>query len=130
DRRYIGIVVGKVKPAQGTFRSHLATSASLDQYSTQVENKGRFAITHYRVLKEVQDLTVVEVQLETGRRNQIRVHFAERGHPVLGDPRYRPREARHERWREKRLALHAVSLGFEHPTTEEPMQFESELPVS
>jgi 23S rRNA pseudouridine1911/1915/1917 synthase len=130
DRRYIAIVAGKVKPPRGTFRSHLATSDSLDQYSTQVESKGRLAITHYCVLKEVQDLSVVEVQLETGRRNQIRVHFAEHGHPVLGDPRYRPREATHERWRERRLALHAVSLKFEHPATEEWMEFESELPVS
>jgi 23S rRNA pseudouridine1911/1915/1917 synthase len=72
----------------------------------------------------------VEVRLETGRRNQIRVHFAEQGHPVLGDPRYRPQEARHDRWQEKRLALHASALGFEHPATGKWLLFESELPGS
>ena len=130
ERRYIAIVAGDVQPAKGTFRSYLETGDNLDQYSTRDDGEGRLAVTHYRVLKELSGLTIVEVQLETGRRNQIRVHFAEQGHPVLGDPRYRPQEARHDRWREKRLALHALSLGFEHPVTGKRLLFESELPGS
>jgi 23S rRNA pseudouridine1911/1915/1917 synthase len=67
--------------------------------------------------------------LETGQRNQIRVHFAEAGHPVLGDERYRSELARHPAWKVKRLALHATVLGFEHPQSHEWLQFESAPPA-
>jgi 23S rRNA pseudouridine1911/1915/1917 synthase len=70
----------------------------------------------------------VQVRLETGRRNQIRVHFAEAGNPVLGDPRYRPDQAAHPHWPHERLALHARLLGFEHPITGQPLRFEAPLP--
>jgi 23S rRNA pseudouridine1911/1915/1917 synthase len=130
ERLYIAIVAGILKPSQGTFRSYLKTGDNLDQYSTRNESEGQLAITHYRVLKELQDATVVEVRLETGRRNQIRVHFAERGHPVLGDGRYQREVATHDRWPLKRIALHATTLGFEHPVTKEPMQFEAAAPNS
>jgi 23S rRNA pseudouridine1911/1915/1917 synthase len=129
-RLYIAIVAGILKPSRGTFRSYLETGDNLDQFSTRKESQGQLAITHYRVLKELRDTTVVEVQLETGRRNQIRVHFADHGHPVLGDSRYRRKDAMHERWPTKRLALHAISLGFEHPATGKQLQFETELPKS
>ncbi|MCA9037362.1 MAG: hypothetical protein KDA91_19635, partial [Planctomycetaceae bacterium] len=67
-------------------------------------------------------------QLETGRRNQIRVHFAESGHPILGDMRYRPDLWQHLGWPFKRLALHAATLGFRHPITDEALRFESSMP--
>jgi len=70
------------------------------------------------------------VTLETGKRNQIRVHFADAGHPVLGDPRYKTRQAMHPRWIRKRIALHAKSLGFAHPVTGKAMTFESPLPTT
>ena len=73
--------------------------------------------------------TVVQVRLETGRRNQIRVHFAEAGHPVLGDPRYEAELAQHARWPHQRLALHARLLGFEHPVTGQALRLESPLPA-
>ena len=130
ERVYIAIVAGNLKPATGTFRSYLKTGDNLDQFSTRNESEGQLAITHYRVLKELQDATVVEVKLETGRRNQIRVHFAERGHPVLGDARYQREIATHDRWPLKRIALHATSLGFAHPVTGEPMHFEAPAPNS
>jgi 23S rRNA pseudouridine1911/1915/1917 synthase len=72
--------------------------------------------------------TLVRVRLETGRRNQIRVHFAEAGHPVLGDPRYRPELAKHPQWSARRLALHAALLGFRHPISGKDMRFEPPLP--
>jgi 23S rRNA pseudouridine1911/1915/1917 synthase len=128
ERLYVAIVAGTVQPSAGTYRSFLQTADNLDQYSTQDEEEGKLAVTHYRVQKELTDTTVVEVRLETGRRNQIRVHFAEAGHPVLGDPRYRRQEATHKRWSANRIALHAVSLGLEHPVTGKWMQFQSELP--
>ena len=130
DRRYIAIVAGILPRAAGTFRSHLMTGKNLNQYSTRNETQGELAITHYQVQKRLADTTVVEVQLETGRRNQIRVHFADHGHPVLGDPRYGHSKSRHERWPDDRIALHAASLGFVHPATGKPLRFESELPKS
>jgi 23S rRNA pseudouridine1911/1915/1917 synthase len=104
------------------------TGDNLDQFTTSKQDQGQLAITHYRVQKHLPDTTVVEVRLETGRRNQIRVHFADHGHPVLGDPRYSRRLAMHDRWPTNRIALHAISLGFKHPVTEKQTLFESELP--
>lgn len=131
QRTYIAIVAGRMNQPQGTFRSHLATDASLNRYSTDDDEKGELAITHYRVLNTIRGATIVQVNLETGRRNQIRVHFAEAGHPVLGDPRYprdHPGAAKHPRWNARRLALHAASLALKHPTTGKPMKFEAPLP--
>ena len=137
ERIYIAIVSGAMEESRGTFRSQLATDYSLNRYSTKRPGHGELAVTHYKVAKAGRDFTVVEVQLETGRRNQIRVHFAEAAHPVLGDPRY-PRKLRdgqpqmtstHPWWRAKRLALHARCLAFEHPTTHKLLRFEAPIPV-
>lgn len=129
ERKYVALVAGKLEQLQGTFESLLATDKNLNRFSTDDESVGQLAITHYRVVKPLDAATLVNVWLETGRRNQIRVHFAEAGHPVLGDPRYRPEEAAHRRWPYKRLALHAQVLGFEHPITGQPLRFESPLPA-
>ena len=73
-------------------------------------------------------LAMSKVWLETGRRNQIRVHFAEAGHPVLGDERYEHQRAQHPRWKANRLALHAAALAFQHPVTGAECRFETPLP--
>lgn len=130
DRRYVAIVAGQLRRESGTIRSHLTTGKSLNQYSTRNTESGELAITHFTVQRRLADATVVEVQLETGRRNQIRVHFADQGHPVLGDPRYGRSKSQHPRWSDNRIALHAASLGFVHPATGKPLRFESELPQS
>ncbi len=127
ERIYVAIVAGRIEESSGTFRSYLATSKSLQRYSTQ-QGAGELAITHYEVLQELSAATLVRVQLETGRRNQIRVHFAEAGHPVLGDERYEPQVSQHRRWKCKRLALHACVLGFQHPVSGEMCRYESVLP--
>jgi 23S rRNA pseudouridine1911/1915/1917 synthase len=147
QRIYIAIVNGALERKKGTFRSYLATDYSLNRYSTKRKDHGELAITHWEVVggsnatssrPNAVEFSVVQVQLETGRRNQIRVHFAEAGHPVLGDPRY-PRKlsdseeseqlsSMHPRWRSKRIALHAHSLEFTHPRTGKSMRFESSLP--
>lgn len=127
-REYVAIVAGKMSKREGTFKSLLATDRDLNRFSTDDETIGQLAITHYRVRQILSDATVVSVRLETGRRNQIRVHFAEQGHPVLGDPRYEIELAQHPRWQYKRLALHARELGFSHPTTGKPLDFQIELP--
>ena len=81
------------------------------------------AITNYRTQSAFADAAILEVKLETGRRNQIRVQLAELGHPILGDPRYRADLATHRAWPYRRIALHAESLGFIHPVSQEPVRF-------
>ncbi|MFK8112534.1 MAG: RluA family pseudouridine synthase [Rubripirellula sp.] len=128
QRVYTAIVAGLVREDSGTFKSELATGKNLDRYSAPASRNTETAITHFRVIKRLSDATHVEVTLETGRRNQIRVHFADAGHPVLGDPRYGKELAEHPRWKRKRIALHAASLGFVHPVSEQPVLVESPLP--
>jgi len=127
-RKYFAITKFGPKVTRGTYRSYLATDEDLNQFSTTAE-KGKLAITHFRVVKRFTDCSLIHVELETGRRNQIRVHFAEHGHPVIGDVRYRPGMAMHERWAHKRLALHAAELHFIHPVTKKQLKFSSPMPV-
>lgn len=129
DRRYLAIIAGHFDAKQGTFRSYLATDPDLNRFSTDDEEIGQLAVTHYRVLESLSDASLIEARLETGRRNQIRVHFAEAGHPVLGDPRYGGTTAHHPRWRYRRIALHAKSLSFRHPVSGKPMRIESHYPT-
>jgi 23S rRNA pseudouridine1911/1915/1917 synthase len=129
EREYAAIVAGRLTEAEGTFDTLLATDRDLNRYSTDDQEIGQRAITHFRVLQRWSDATLVRVWLETGRRNQIRVHFAEAGHPVLGDPRYEARLAAHPRWPHKRLALHARQLGFDHPVTHQHLRFTAPLPM-
>lgn len=129
ERGYLAIVAGHVQRKTGTIRSYLATDAALSRYTTPHAERGQLAITHYEVLREVPGASLVRVRLDTGRRNQIRVHFAELGHPVLGDVRYRPELAAHPRWKARRLALHAGALGFTHPETGQALRFESPMPA-
>jgi 23S rRNA pseudouridine1911/1915/1917 synthase len=128
EREYVAVVAGYVKPKEGTFESLLATDKDLNRFSTDDETIGQLAITHYRVVAHLHEATLVQVRLETGRRNQIRVHFAEAGYPVLGDERYQPELAKHTHWPHRRLALHARLLGFDHPVTNQPLRFEAPLP--
>lgn len=128
QREYIALVRGVLTSHEGTFRSYLATDGNLNRFSTEDAEAGQLAITHFRTVTTLDDATLVQIWLETGRRNQIRVHFAEKGHPVLGDPRYQSNLAQHSRWKARRIALHARSLGFTHPVTGLAYRFESELP--
>jgi 23S rRNA pseudouridine1911/1915/1917 synthase len=128
EREYVAVVAGHLRPTAGTFESLLATDRHLNRFSTEDAKIGQRAVTHYRVLQTLVDATLVRVWLETGRRNQIRVHFAEAGHPVLGDRRYEPELAAHRRWPHLRLALHARQLGFEHPVTRRHLRFTAPLP--
>src|SRR5262245_24936025 len=106
EREYVAIVAGDVQQQEGTFETLLATDKDLNRFSTEDESIGQLAITHYRLIAHLDGATLVQVRLETGRRNQIRVHFAEAGHPVLGDPRYQADLAVHRLWSHERLALH------------------------
>lgn len=127
ERVYYAIVKGHVKEDKATIRTYLKSDKALNQRS-QANGDGELAITHYEVVDRSKAATLVRVVLETGRRNQIRVHFAEMGHPILGDERYEKERAMHPDWRYKRLALHAAVLGFIHPKSGEAMRFEQKLP--
>lgn len=127
QRHYLAIVGGYVAERQGTFQSHLTTDKHLYRHSTDDPDEGELAITHYKVLSHLSQATVVEIRLETGRRNQIRVHFAEAGYPVLGDGRYGNPVFR-EIWPHRRMALHAESLGFTHPITRQNLEFTAPVP--
>jgi 23S rRNA pseudouridine1911/1915/1917 synthase len=133
ERKYLAAVQGIVKADAGTFKSRLVTDApSLVVYSeddTEESDRGREAVTHYRVLERFDraNATLVEVELETGLRNQIRVHFAEAGHPLLGEKKYAA-DTRKRTQGAERIFLHAYLLGFDHPTTGEHVRFEARLP--
>ncbi len=131
ERRYVACVSGLLKEDQGTFESSLASSGrALRMHSA--DEGGRSAITHWKVMEryEQADATLVEVQLETGRRNQIRVHFAEAGHPLLGERKYLDEEDPDASSSQgtHRIFLHAEVLAFEHPRDAKPMRFEAPPP--
>lgn len=130
NRSCIAVVMGTLEAEEGKFESWLGTRDNLDSFSMS-EGKvggGKHAITRYKLLKQQEETAVVEVQLETARRHQLRVHFAEAGHPVLGDKRYGKKKAVHDRWRKRRLAMHCHLLSFLHPITEEPVQYQTKIP--
>ncbi|HMP79509.1 MAG TPA: RluA family pseudouridine synthase [Pirellulaceae bacterium] len=128
ERHYTAIVIGVPRDNHGTLRSYLATDDQLNRYSVESADQGQLAITHYRVVKSFADAAQLDVTLETGRRNQIRVHLAELGHPIIGETRYRRQQAAHRAWPFRRLALHAAQLAFDHPVSGQRLQFSSELP--
>lgn len=125
ERVYLAIVEGVVRDDHGTFQSYLREEADLRMRSVNSASRGKLAITHYRVTDRGKRYTRVEVRLETGRKNQIRVHFAEAGHPVAGDTRYGAATDPIGR-----LALHAQTLGFVHPTTGAKLSFTAPVPDS
>jgi RluA family pseudouridine synthase len=124
-RTYLAVTEKRMPQDRCTLGSYLAENAVYRCYSTPDPAKGKWAVTHVKVLKRSSSRTLVEAQLETGRKHQIRVHLAEQGCPVVGDPVYGSRTNPI-----RRLALHAVKLAFEHPTTGKLMEFESPPPVS
>ena len=123
QRKYWAIVEGKMEKSSGTIRSYLAQDRSLRMHSTGDRKRGKSAVTHYRILRQLPRVTALEVTLETGRKNQIRVHLSESGHPIVGDRAYGSNLDLFGR-----LGLHAFQLGFVHPTKKTPVQFRTEPP--
>jgi len=123
ERKYWAIVEGRVQEPQGTIKSHLAPDQSRRMHSTEDRKRGKLAVTHYRVLKAGPEHTALEVTLDTGRKNQIRAHLAEIGHPIAGDRAYgaggNPLG---------RLGLHAFQLGFRHPATKSALLYHTDPP--
>lgn len=123
ERKYIALVERSVQKSEGTITSWLKESKTLKMYSSPTPNGGQKAVTHYKVLKKSQDYSLLEVKLETGRKNQIRVHMQEIGHSIVGDKKYGSTQNPI-----RRMGLHAASISFYHPTTGKLMSFESEIP--
>lgn len=123
DRRYVAVVSGEVVDNEGTISSWLKDNKAYFTYSSPVDNGGKYAITHFHVLDRTTEYSLVEFKLETGRKNQIRVHSADMGHPVCGDVKYGNGDNPIDR-----LCLHAYMLCFHHPVTGEPMMFETMIP--
>lgn len=129
-RVYLAGVQGVVPDRSGTFESWFQTDPrTLRVYSSE-DDKGKHAVTHWKVIETLKDHTLIEVRLETGARNQIRVHFAEAGFPLIGEKKYLPEDDPNSSSRQghSRIFLHAAELGFIHPVTNRPMEFKAELP--
>ncbi len=123
ERKYAAIVKGRPEPAEGTITSYLAENAAHEVYSTDKPSEGKLAVTRYRTVRTRGGYSLLEVQLETGRKNQIRVHLADQGMPIVGDRRYGSDISPIHR-----LALHAETLRFVHPITRRDMYFTCPLP--
>lgn len=123
ERTYIALVEGAVKRSSGTISSWLKESKTLKMFSSPQPNGGQHAVTHYKVIQSNKESSLLEVNLETGRKNQIRVHMQDLGHPIVGDKKYgavtNPIG---------RLGLHARILAFMHPITQQELRFATDIP--
>jgi 23S rRNA pseudouridine1911/1915/1917 synthase len=123
ERSYVVVVEGLVTKEQGTITSWLTESKAFIMYSSRTPNDGQKAVTHYRVLKKNKNYSLLEVNLETGRKNQIRVHMKDIGHSIIGDKKYGA--TKHPIGR---LGLHARVLAFRHPVTGKDVRYETDIP--
>ena len=122
-KQYLAVVHGRCEKPANTITSYLAENHAHGVYTTTNPRQGKLAHTAYKVLKETKDLSLLQVDLLTGRKHQIRVHLAAIGHPVVGDERYGKEDKRYPR-----LALHAHSISFEHPFSGASLTFATNVP--
>ncbi len=130
ERKYLAIVGGLPIPSSGTVDAPLARSTANRKKMAIVRGeRGKRAVTHYRIVQPLRDAALMECRLETGRTHQVRVHMASIGHPLLGDPVYGRTRPEHreilKRLNFHRQALHAAALGFVHPVSKENLTFQS-----
>ena len=123
EKRYIAVVHGRCAERERTITTYLAENKAQLVYSTADASKGRLSHTAYKVLKDTKEFSLLEVKLLTGRKHQIRVHLSEIGHPVVGDLKYGTGKGTY-----KRLALHARSISFIHPSSGKRLAFETGFP--
>ncbi len=122
-KKYLAVVHGKLEKDSGTITTYLAEDEDYNVYSTSDTTKGKLAQTAYKVLRVTKRYSLLEVTLLTGRKNQIRVHLAGIGHPIVGDTKYGKEDDQ-----QPRMALHARSISFKHPFSGRQLTFESEVP--
>ena len=123
ERKYVAVVEGAMEQKEGMVRSYLAENAAFQVYSTDNPEEGQLAITRYKVLGGNKHFSLVELNLATGRKNQIRVHLHDLGHSIAGDRKYGAHGSPLGR-----VALHAYKLRFAHPVTRKEMNFETPIP--
>jgi len=120
-KKYLTLIHGHFEKKSDIIESYLTENENYKVYSVKKPKDGKFARTKYTVLKESEEYSLLEIDLLTGKKNQIRVHMSESGHPIYGDKKYGSSK-------KKRLALHALSIKFRHPFNNEEMFFETEEP--
>ncbi|MDR1810234.1 MAG: RluA family pseudouridine synthase [Prevotella sp.] len=123
-RSYAAVVEGQPKPADGTIESWLTEDKNYKMHSSATDNGGQHSVTNYKTSHSIGKFTLLRLELDTGRKNQIRVHLQHIGHPVVGDKKYGSRISTI-----KRVALHAHELHFSHPVTNELLEFTSPIPA-
>lgn len=124
DRRYVALVEGRMEQDVGSVQSWLSENKMFVSYSSDTPDGGLFALTHYRTLQRGDDYSLVELKLETGRKNQIRVHMHDLGHPVCGDLKYGATSNPIGR-----VCLHAYKIQFLHPVTRRQLTFQTPVPT-
>lgn len=120
-KKYLAIVHGNLEEKSGVIESYLAEGDDYMMQSVENPEEGKLARTKYKVIDESKNYSLLEIDLLTGKKNQIRVHLSEKGHPILGDIKYSENP-------QGRLALHAFSIRFKHPFSDEDMAFETKVP--
>ena len=124
ERTYLAVVEGKPKKPEGTITSYLHESKAFIVYSSQNPKDGQKAITHYKLKKAGEHFSMLTVNLDSGKKNQIRVHMQDLGHPVIGDKKYGSKTNP-----VRRLGLHSWILAFNHPINKEPLRFQTSIPA-
>lgn len=123
EKKYLAVVYGRLAPREGIISSYLSENSAYVVYSTSDPLRGKLSRTAYITLKETNGLSLLEINLLTGRKHQIRVHLAEKGHPVVGDKKYGKKGDGY-----KYLLLHAQSIIFTHPVTGNRLAFATGIP--
>jgi RluA family pseudouridine synthase len=123
EKTYLAVVHGRCEKSEETITTYLAENKAQVVYSTPDPTRGKLSHTAYRVLKQTKEFALLEVDLLTGRKNQIRVHLAGIGHPIVGDRKYGMARQSHIR-----LALHAKSICFKHPVSGRPLTLVAKVP--
>jgi len=121
EKKYLAIVHGNLTKKNGIIESYLAEGEDYLMHSVENPEEGKLAKTKYTVKNESKNYSILEIDLLTGKKNQIRVHLSELGHPIVGDLKYSENE-------KGRLGLHAFSIKFKHPFNNEEMEFETKIP--
>lgn len=123
ERKYIAVVEGVLEKPAGTVSSWLADNKMFVTHSSVVDNGGKYAVTHYKTIKTNSDFSLVELTLETGRKNQIRVHMQDLHHPIVGDMKYGSSIDP-----VGRICLHSYKIKMLHPITNESLSFDLPVP--
>lgn len=124
ERSYLAVVEGQLEKQEGTVTSWLKENKAMVMYSSQTPEDGQKAVTHYKVIKSNKQYSLLDVKLETGRKNQIRVHMKDLGHPVAGDKKYGAKTNP-----VGQMGLHARVLAFKHPITGKSLRFDTPVPM-